>query len=190
LKAWKGERICQDCVDREDRDRKATNLLTVVKELMLAKIDSTRRDSTLTEGVIELGTARQAFLTEFGGESAFGSRWARFVKDQDDRVRESNGKGATTLARMYIDASKFLEAAVERESRDFSKLTYEEMRAQHAAAVVEVMKQKAVEEAMRKIMALAEASAMSESTDLDELLVKFDTVVNMPPTNELMVMTP
>lgn len=175
LTNWHGKRLCRECYDHEERSRKTQSLMVVVKELLTRRIDSAGKDPNAAEGTIELNTARKAFLAEFGGETTFGSAWARLVKHVYDRAVMEN-KNVNVAAKMFADAAKFLEAAKDREVIGFAKLTLEQMKEQQALALEAHMRDQAASEAMLRILELTEAAAMG-GADMDELIVKFDRML-------------
>lgn len=188
LQNWYGKRLCIDCINYEERSRKTESLMVVVKELLTRKLDQVGRDPGLPEGALELNVARKAFLAEFGGETTFGAKWAQLVKHVYDRAMTDN-KNVNVAAKMFADVAKFLEAAKDREAANFSKLTLEEMRQQHANAVLSHMRDQTVSEAMSRLLELAEAAAM-ENGNIDEILIKFDRALKPADVPRLEVSTP
>ena len=176
---WEGRRLCQKCYDLEERSRKTESLVRVVKEILTRKLDASNRDGQASqEGTIELNTARRAFLTEFGGETTFGTAWAQLLKHVKDRAMVEN-KNTNVAAKMFMDAAKFLEAAKDREVAQFSKLTLEQMKEQQALAIALSMRDEAVANAMQRMIELVEVAAMG-GTDMDDLIVKFDRMLSTP----------
>jgi hypothetical protein len=173
-----GKRLCNNCFELEERSRKTESLLIVVKEILTRKIDAAGRVDGAAEGTIELNATRKAFLSEFGGETTFGTMWAQLLKHVHDRAMRDN-KNVNVAAKMYMDAAKFLEAAKDREVAGFQKLTLEQMKEQQALALASYMRDTAVADAMQRMIELVEAAAMG-GDDMDDLIVKFDRMLTTP----------
>ena len=176
LKPWKGRRLCKECLDLEERSRKTESVLMVVKEIMTRKIDLSQRNGLQQhEGALELNVARKAFLDEFNGETTFGMYYARLCKHVYDLAMTQN-KNIPAAAKLFDNAWKFLEAAKERETSDFSTMTLEQMKEYRARILVEHMKDKVLGDTIQKVVSLVEATSM-EGTSMDEIIERFDRLL-------------